>query len=586
MRGGLRVVGLVFLWSCGGSSVPGRDVTRPQDSSPVVEDAGEADLPDARGLEDALDVGNDMADDTPSDGRDSEDLESQSDGGLDGGPALDDGRASPDSDDLRDPSGVHPDFAGDEVATEDGPRDDGTDGEVCVPSCEGLACGPDGCGGDCGPCPEGFRCVASECKAVREFVVDFKEIPNVGVNTFTVNGHPAAGGLVGPSLTADGLTLYYVRQDDSAPCYGDEKSPWGPYTCSYKHLGGTEGDIWRARRESTDPAAVWKDPVRLPKCAEGCVNSPGYEVAVSISRWDGGRVLYFASARTGAAGYAIWSAVLDEASGEFVLQDRSEFAKMDDALPMTSKGGCELSEDGRYMVFTVTPLLPGGGPAGAFRTTCEVWDEGEDRCALWGTPVSLDVLNQSVSDDPLVEYLLTTPGYRLGPFAPSIAPNLDIYYVLGAPWWLVIGGDWIVKVKNQGPGLEPGTHKVEVVRGAINGVKNYVTHIMMKDEPFLDGHDFYHGWYVETPSLWQDPTTGRTWIFAHSNSRIWFGEVIEDTVECYNDVDCEDGLSCDGYERCVSHTCQPGEPVLCDDQDPGTQDSCDETYDVCRHEKR
>ena len=33
----------------------------------------------------------------------------------------------------------------------------------CVPECDGLACGPDGCGGSCGECPPGQSCAAGEC---------------------------------------------------------------------------------------------------------------------------------------------------------------------------------------------------------------------------------------------------------------------------------------------------------------------------------------------------------------------------------------------------------------------------------------
>lgn len=35
---------------------------------------------------------------------------------------------------------------------------------VCVPACDGVACGPDGCGGECGPCAEGQGCVDGACQ--------------------------------------------------------------------------------------------------------------------------------------------------------------------------------------------------------------------------------------------------------------------------------------------------------------------------------------------------------------------------------------------------------------------------------------
>ena len=33
-------------------------------------------------------------------------------------------------------------------------------GSPCVPSCEGMECGDDGCGGECGPCSDGHVCLA------------------------------------------------------------------------------------------------------------------------------------------------------------------------------------------------------------------------------------------------------------------------------------------------------------------------------------------------------------------------------------------------------------------------------------------
>jgi len=33
----------------------------------------------------------------------------------------------------------------------------------CVPSCEGMECGDDGCGGQCGQCDDGFKCRQGQC---------------------------------------------------------------------------------------------------------------------------------------------------------------------------------------------------------------------------------------------------------------------------------------------------------------------------------------------------------------------------------------------------------------------------------------
>ncbi len=37
---------------------------------------------------------------------------------------------------------------------------------TCTPQCQGKQCGSDGCGGDCGACPQGFKCAAFLCKAL------------------------------------------------------------------------------------------------------------------------------------------------------------------------------------------------------------------------------------------------------------------------------------------------------------------------------------------------------------------------------------------------------------------------------------
>lgn len=38
--------------------------------------------------------------------------------------------------------------------------------DICVPSCSGKECGPDGCGGVCGSCPKGYECLDYKCKCI------------------------------------------------------------------------------------------------------------------------------------------------------------------------------------------------------------------------------------------------------------------------------------------------------------------------------------------------------------------------------------------------------------------------------------
>ncbi|GEM_PF-2908305 len=37
------------------------------------------------------------------------------------------------------------------------------EGSCCVPSCAGMECGTDGCGGSCGTCPAGYQCLSGQC---------------------------------------------------------------------------------------------------------------------------------------------------------------------------------------------------------------------------------------------------------------------------------------------------------------------------------------------------------------------------------------------------------------------------------------
>ena len=60
------------------------------------------------------------------------------------------------------------------------------------------------------------------------------------------------------------------------------------------------------------------------------------------------------------------------------------------------------------------------------------------------------------------------------------------------------------------------------------------------------------------------------------------------TFSCSIDRDCYDSDRCNGDEQCEisTHTCQPGTPVDCDDQDPCTEDRCNAMDGVCFHPVR
>ena len=54
-------------------------------------------------------------------------------------------------------------------------------------------------------------------------------------------------------------------------------------------------------------------------------------------------------------------------------------------------------------------------------------------------------------------------------------------------------------------------------------------------------------------------------------------------VSCSGDADCNNGLYCDGTERCVNNACQAGTSVNCADSVSCTTDSCNEATDSCSH---
>jgi hypothetical protein len=56
---------------------------------------------------------------------------------------------------------------------------------------------------------------------------------------------------------------------------------------------------------------------------------------------------------------------------------------------------------------------------------------------------------------------------------------------------------------------------------------------------------------------------------------------LEGEVPCLHDSDCQNGLACDGQERCVDGVCMPGEPLICDDGNDCTIDSCIEEQGGC-----
>lgn len=55
-------------------------------------------------------------------------------------------------------------------------------------------------------------------------------------------------------------------------------------------------------------------------------------------------------------------------------------------------------------------------------------------------------------------------------------------------------------------------------------------------------------------------------------------------AECTVDGDCSDGLACNGVELCEDGTCQSSDPLVCNDDDPCTNDYCSEEEGGCMFE--
>ncbi len=50
---------------------------------------------------------------------------------------------------------------------------------------------------------------------------------------------------------------------------------------------------------------------------------------------------------------------------------------------------------------------------------------------------------------------------------------------------------------------------------------------------------------------------------------------------CTRDLDCDDAVYCNGVERCIQRQCRPAQRGPCDDENPCTIDTCDETRRTC-----
>jgi hypothetical protein len=61
------------------------------------------------------------------------------------------------------------------------------------------------------------------------------------------------------------------------------------------------------------------------------------------------------------------------------------------------------------------------------------------------------------------------------------------------------------------------------------------------------------------------------------------GDDWRESAECASDRECDDGLYCNGSEKCDEGYCRAGTVVTCGDSVDCTRDACDESIDQCQH---
>ena len=77
---------------------------------------------------------------------------------------------------------------------------------VCQPSCDGMSCGPDGCGGSCGACDSGENCQSGQC--IPDPIVACPGIPPTGYCEGTVKITCEEGEVVSENCALSGQTCW------------------------------------------------------------------------------------------------------------------------------------------------------------------------------------------------------------------------------------------------------------------------------------------------------------------------------------------------------------------------------------------
>lgn len=124
--------------------------------------------------------------------------------------------------------------------------------QACSPDCEGKQCGPNGCGGDCGYCPDGINCVDGVCDCQTDCAG--KQCGPDGCSGFCGDGEPQNLGCP-PGLICDGATLQ-CKEKCEPQCLNKE--------CGLDGCGGVCGTC---KMEQTCESGKCID---APQCEDEC----------------------------------------------------------------------------------------------------------------------------------------------------------------------------------------------------------------------------------------------------------------------------------------------------------------------------
>jgi len=88
---------------------------------------------------------------------------------------------------------------------------------------------------------------------------------------------------------------------------------------------------------------------------------------------------------------------------------------------------------------------------------------------------------------------------------------------------------------------------------------------------FEGSHSYGVGEYIITARLYHSEPPGQD---NQADTVISVPICVIEESECVADGDCDDGNVCNGTETCEENTCQPGTPLVCDDQNLCTDNGC------------